>query len=123
MVRLHTSLLAVILAAGSALASSNEYQRRSDPGPPSLHLRFGLACANHDNIQSRGYLGEKDLSVRDLGAFDDLEARSKFTAAADAFRFIAHHKNTGRAMKAAGYAQDGANAYGMVQSLKSAVSG
>jgi len=117
MVRLHTSLLAFILVAGSALASSNEYQRRSNPGP--LQLRFGFACANHDNLQSRGFLDEKDLSVRDLGASDDLEARSKFSAAADAVKFVIHHKNTARAVKAAGYAQDGANAYGMVQSLRS----
>jgi hypothetical protein len=75
MVKLQTSLLAVTLATGSALACGYELQRR-EVGPASnLHLRFGLACARHDNLQTRGSVDEDDLFVRD-DAFDDVEARA-----------------------------------------------
>jgi hypothetical protein len=87
MVRLHTSLLVVTLAStGSALASSNEYQRRNELDVnnqvqsrgfeqgvlvvPSRHFVFG-----QNNLQSRGFVDEEDLFVRDLDAFDNLEAR------------------------------------------------
>lgn len=63
MVRLHTSLLAVTLAISSALAFSNEHQRRQ-----------------FDNqVQARqlsSFPNEKDLFGRELDIYDDLEERS-----------------------------------------------
>jgi len=81
MVRLHTSLLVVTLATGSALSSSNEYQRRSEldfnnhdqsrglEQGPSRHLRFDHACAGvfgQNNLQSRGFVVGEDLFLEDL---------------------------------------------------------
>jgi hypothetical protein len=55
-------------------------------------LRFGLACASvgQNNIQSRRFEDEEDLFVRDIDAFDDLEARepSKFGSAGSVFFYI-----------------------------------
>jgi hypothetical protein len=119
MVKLYTSLLAITLATGSALASSSDYERRSDIQAPISHLRFGLACARHDNLQSRGFEDEEDLFVRD-DAFDDLEAREpgKFGALSSAFKIgkkIAGHKNTKNAFRALDYSQQ---AYGAVQQFR-----
>jgi len=116
MVRLHTSLLAITLATGSALASSNEYQRRSEfhnqvqprgfeqGVVPHRYFRFGHACASifgQNNLQSRGFVDDEDLFVRDLDAFDDLEAREplrfNLKSAGTVMRFgtkVAKHKNT-----------------------------
>jgi len=119
MVKFHTSLLAVTLATGSALASSNDFQRRSegDVNNRVQHLRYGLACAGR--LQSRGVVDEEDLFVRD-DAFDDLEAREPIRfntkSATAAFKWgkrLAGHKNTKKALKAAQYGQD---IYNTVQS-------
>jgi len=151
MVKLHISLLAVTLATGSAVACSNEFQRRSESDPniqvrqlavPNLHLRFGYACARHDNLQSRGFVDEEDLFVRD-DAFDDVEARAFSTKSASGLfsfgkklfenrhakagvkhlgdiykhgRRISEHKNTKHALKAFDTASD---VYDGVQTLNS----
>jgi len=78
MVKLHTSLLAVTLATVSAVASSNEFQRRSESDvqqPITPHFRFGLAAAGRINLQSRGFEDEEDLFERDY-PYDDVEARA-----------------------------------------------
>jgi len=125
MVKLQTSLLAVTLATGSALACStgNEFQRRDLNDQPRLQFRFGLACARHNNLQPRGSIDEEDLFVRD-DAFDDVEARAFSTkSAGELFSFgkkifggkhargriseayhrgkrIGEHRNTKHALKA-----------------------
>jgi hypothetical protein len=56
------------------------YQRRSelDQGlVPRSRFRYGLAVS--PKFQSRGFVDEEDLLVRDL-AFDDLEAREPYGA-------------------------------------------
>jgi len=96
MVKLQASVLALALASSSALASSDEYQRRSlndelfvrQPDP--IHgLRYGLAMAHRfqqaqdsaNNVQSRGFEDDEELFGRDLdteelfGREYDLEAR------------------------------------------------
>jgi len=89
MVRLHTFLLAVTLVTGSALASSNEYQRRSDLDVNNqdqlrvfeqrvvrhrpFRLRFGLACARY--FGHHRFANEENLFVHKLDAIDDPEAR------------------------------------------------
>jgi len=91
MVKLQTSLLAVTLATGSALAYANEFQRRGESdvnnqGPiPNFHLRFGLALAKQNNLQPRGFVDEDDLFVRD-DAFDDVEARTISSKSAKQFK-------------------------------------
>jgi hypothetical protein len=127
MVKINTSILAVTLATSSVLASSNEFQRRevgvSSPRP----FRFGLACAHHDNLQSRGFVDKEDVFERDLDAFDDLEARAplppiNMKAISTAFRFgkdLFHHKNTQRALTAADY---GSQAYMYGSQIKGALS-
>ena len=45
---------------------------------PHHYFRFGHPCASafdHSNFQSHDFVDEEDLFVRDLDAFDDLEAR------------------------------------------------
>jgi hypothetical protein len=78
MVKLYTSLLAVTLATGSALASSDDYQRRSEEVQQDRQLRFGLACARYNNLRSRGFADEEDLFVRDDAFHKD--AKTAFTA-------------------------------------------
>jgi hypothetical protein len=119
MVKLHTSLIAVTLATGSALASSNDYQRRSEldvqsrdfeqGAGPGFHFRCGLACAHP---QSRALEDEEDLSLRDFDVVDDLEARTPpragFKSASRAISFgrrLSNSKHAGRFMDGVEYGQ------------------
>jgi len=116
MVRLHTSLLAITLATGSALASSssNEYPSHREldfnnqvqsrefvqgEAVPYRRFRFGRACAGafgQNNLQSRGFEDKDDLFVRDLDAYDGLEARepSRVGEAVKFGKMVATHKRT-----------------------------
>jgi hypothetical protein len=112
MVKLQASILSLTLAASSALASSDEYQRRSlNNGlqsrafkddlfrrqPEPMHgVRFGYAMANRfhqaqdsaDNVQSRGFEDDEELFGRDFDAGElfgrgyDLEAREPLSFSA-----------------------------------------
>jgi hypothetical protein len=65
----------------SELDVDNQFQQRLPHWPPGLRFRFGFACAPHNNnLQFRGFVDE-DLFVRDLDAFDYLEARGRHGAA------------------------------------------
>lgn len=114
MVKLILFFLTVTLAVGSALASSEEYQRRSKiqvqprgldreeelfVRQPLMKMRFGLAVARR--FEPRGFEDNDDVFGRDT--WDDLEARepSRARAAAGAARAAAGlaHKHGGHFMK------------------------
>jgi hypothetical protein len=62
----------------SELDFNNHDQSRGLEQGPSRHLRFDHACAGvfgQNNLQSRGFVDGEDLFIRDLDAFDNLEAR------------------------------------------------